>query len=345
MGSTVSPLLSFITAGHTGVTLFFVLSAFLLSRPFLEEKQSGRRVQLPNFYRRRALRIMPLYATAVVVSVLLCFDNPGILLDGLSSLFFVNAFTGASQSLMPYSAVWWSLATEIQFYLVLPMLGLCLRSRTGRWVGAAALVAWAIAYGVMVADPSLTSWTMRVNLSLSLLGRVPAFLFGIAASWLVSRHGERLRTIAQNSPWLRNGGSDLILFAVLFALGLLLREVTLRGFFPSELNWPLWHLAESGLWGAVIILVLLLPLRIKPLISNRPLATLGLLSYSLYLIHQPLLQYVIWTLQGNGFALHIDLMLRLATFIAAFLLCITLSAMTYRFIERPFLVRKARIDR
>jgi peptidoglycan/LPS O-acetylase OafA/YrhL len=338
-------LLSFITAGHTDVTLFFVLSAFLLSRPFLEEGRSGRRVQLPNFYRRRALRIMPLYATAVVVSVLLCFDKPGIMLDGLSSLFFLNAFTGAGQSLMPYSAVWWSLATEIQFYLVLPVLGLCLRSRIGRWVGTVALVAWAIAYGVVVADPSLTSLGMRHDLSFSILGRVPAFLAGIAASWLVSRHGERLRTTAQNSVWLRNGGSDLILLAVLFALGLLLQEVTLRGFFPSEIYWPLWHLAESGLWGAVITLVLLSPLRTRPLISNRPLAILGLLSYSLYLIHQPLLQFVIWPLQRHGFSLHTDPILRFATFIAAFLLCITLSAMTYRLIERPFLVRKARIDR
>jgi hypothetical protein len=60
-GDEVSPLWAFIRAGHTGVSLFFVLSGFLLSRPFLVEGLGGPRVDVRSYYRRRALRILPIY--------------------------------------------------------------------------------------------------------------------------------------------------------------------------------------------------------------------------------------------------------------------------------------------
>jgi len=47
---------AFVTAGHTGVSLFFVLSAFLLSLPFLKEAAGGRHLSRSEFYERRALR-------------------------------------------------------------------------------------------------------------------------------------------------------------------------------------------------------------------------------------------------------------------------------------------------
>src|SRR4029453_9298894 len=53
--------LALIGAGHTGVGLFFVLSAFLLSLPFLRESAGGTKVSRWRFYQRRALRILPLY--------------------------------------------------------------------------------------------------------------------------------------------------------------------------------------------------------------------------------------------------------------------------------------------
>lgn len=193
IGTVVSPALAFITAGHTGVTLFFVLSAFLLARPFLEEGRGGRHVERRSFFRRRVLRIMPLYATAVVVAIGLSYDNPGAVTDGLWALFFLNSFTGSVTSLIPYSAVWWSLATEIQFYFVLPLLGLSLRTRTGRIIGVAVLLAWATAYTLLATDPSLLSNVARFRLGLSLGGRAPAFLMGIAAAWLTLRHGDPLR--------------------------------------------------------------------------------------------------------------------------------------------------------
>ena len=345
VGTTVSPALAFVTAGHTGVTLFFVLSAFLLARPFLEEGQGGRSVDRISFFRRRVLRIMPLYSVAVLIAVLLSLDNPLALVDGVRALFFLNWFSGTAKGLMPYSAVWWSLTTEVQFYLVLPLLGLCLRTQMGRMIGIGVLVCWAIAYAVVATDPSLLSTGTRFRLNLALPGRAPAFICGIAAAWLVLRHGERLRAASAKITWLRKGGSDLLLLATLFVLGLLLQRVTARGFIPSEIAIPAWHAAESLLWTTVVLLVVLAPLRVRAVISNRMMAIIGTLSYSLYLIHAPILFLGLGPLVRRGIPLDHDLILRSIAFAAAFALCISLSALTYWVIERPFLVRKARIDR
>jgi len=70
---------------------------------------------------------------------------------------------------------------------------------------------------------------------------------------------------------------------------------------------------------------------------------LGLISYSLYLIHEPILFFGLGPLVGGGIPIDIDLTLRILAFLAAFALCITMSTVTYRLIERPFLVRKARV--
>jgi len=345
IGTTVSPLLAFMTAGHTGVTLFFILSAFLLCRPFLEEGRGGKVVERTSFFRRRVLRIMPLYATAVLVAVVLSRKNPNALIDGLGSLFFFNSITGTAGSLMPYSAVWWSLATEIQFYLLLPLLGFFLRGKIGRVVGLVALLSWAAATLILALNHGLVSNALHFRLSLSLFGRMPAFLAGIAAAWLVSRYGEQIRSSARNVAWFRNGGADLLLLVVLFGLGLVLQQVTYRGFIQTEVLVPASILYESLLWTAVLLLVLLAPLRVGRWITNRVFTTLGLLSYSLYLIHEPVLFYSLIRVVNRGIPVAEDLGLRTLVFAIAFLACVTFSALTYRFIERPFLVRKARIDR
>ena len=345
IGTLVSPLLAFITAGHTGVTLFFVLSAFLLARPFLEEGRGGRRVERKSFFHRRVLRIMPLYAAAILAAVLLSYEKPNAVFEGLWALFFLNSFTGAVTSLSPYSSVWWSLATEVQFYLALPLFGLALRTRTGRLLALAIVVAWAMAYAIVATDVGLLSNVTRFRLSLSIAGRAPAFLAGIAAAWIAMRHGEQIRRAMHESAWLRNGGSDVALFGVLFTLGLLLQKVTARGFIPAEITMPAWHVAESLLWTTVLLLVVLAPLRTRRLISNRVMGFLGLISYSIYLVHEPILYRGLGPFVWRGVPLDVDLPLRVLAFLAAFAVCVAISCLTYRFIERPFLVRKAKIER
>jgi peptidoglycan/LPS O-acetylase OafA/YrhL len=188
--------------------------------------------------------------------------------------------------------------------------------------------------------PSLAA---QYSLMLSLVGRAPVFLCGVAAAWLWVWYGNRLREEAARAAWLRRGGADATLLGLLFVLGLLLVRAEQLGFFIAEAKWPAWHVYEGLLWAGVVLAVMLLPLRCRPLLARGPLVWLGTISYSVYIWHYPILHGLLrplwtesggpgWTLRGSGFAL------------LGFAATAAVSTLSYRFVERPFLVRKARIE-
>jgi peptidoglycan/LPS O-acetylase OafA/YrhL len=341
----VGPALAFVRAGHSGVDLFFVLSGFLLSLPFLRQAAGGNAVSVRRYFGRRALRILPLYYVAVVAATVLSARVPTDLWRGFPYLFFLNGFPGLTTHLPPYSNVWWSLATEAQFYLLLPLLPFALASRRGRVCGAIILATWGAAYAAFLTR-RIGADTIQgeIALGISLFGRAPAFLSGIGAAWLFLHCGV-LRTRFSGSAVLRNGGADAALLAVLTGLAYLLRWVTFLG--PQdELNPPYhaWHAAAALLWAMILLLLLVAPLRIKALFSNPVLNRFGVLSYSMYIWHVPLFVYGLRVLLRIW---NFDFGWNAATVGVAALLCVVctgLSEVTYRTIERPFLVRKQRLQ-
>ena len=342
----VAPALAFVRAGHSGVDLFFVLSAFLLSLPFLRQAAGGTRVSARRYFERRALRILPLYYVAVVAATVLSANVPGELWRGLPYLLFLNAFPGVATHLPPYSNVWWSLATEAQFYLLLPLLPFALASRRGRVWGAAVLVIWAGAYaGFLTRRVGAETIPGEIALGLSVFGRAPVFLSGIAAAWLYLRYGSAVRARLSGLAALRNGGADAVLLIVVVAQAYLLRWVALIG--PQDdMNPPYhaWHIVTALLWATLLLLLLVAPLRLKPFVSKPALSRLGVLSYSMYVWHVPLFMFgvgVLARIRPFPFGWNA------ATAVVAAVLCLLctgLSELTYRVIERPFLVRKQRLQ-
>lgn len=345
LAAPVSPLRAYVLAGHTGVSLFFILSGFLLARPFLREASGGTPVSRPRFFARRALRIMPLYALMVVVATLVCASTVVDLRRGLPFLFFLNSVEGWSTPLPGFSWVWWSLATEAQFYLVLPLLPLVLRSRRGRAVGAALVVAYALAYAAFATGAlRLATLPGQNRLAHSLLGRAPLFACGIAAAAIYDRLGPRLRAWADERGWVRAGGADLALAAVVLALGMLLRAVLPGNYFANEAYAPSWHLVEGPLWATILLLLLLAPLRSKRVFANDVLGHVGRLSYSIYLLHLPVLFFGLaaikrqfgWTPAGWTLA-------SAAVFAVLMAACVGIATLTYDLIERPMLERRRRL--
>ena len=332
----INPALAFIYAGHTGVTLFFVLSAFFLSRPFLEQAAGGPRVSWRNFWKRRALRILPLYYCAVAFACVMLAQRPADLLHGLPYFVFVTS-TSLVTSFKPYSDVWWSLSTEWQFYLVLPLASLCLLSRRGRVLGAVLLLFYAISYALFAAKlVGPRSILTGLDLGFSLFGRAPALLCGVAAAWIWLRHRDSIRAALHGRAWLRRGGADALLLLLLWGLGSLLALTVRETFFDSEAKFHFWHVPEALAWMAVVLWILLAPVHSAALFQNRIFRGLGVLSYSLYLVHLPIL-YAIqipnldllgagrrgWTARAwLGTA-------------AGFALSLAVSVVTYRLIERP----------
>ena len=121
--TAVGLIVSFFFAGFTGVTLFFVISSFLLTIPFYLDPDASR----TRFFKKRLLRILPLYFVIVAVAGLVtkkAISNPTEVIR--SSLFFFDAW-----SLFPFSVPWWSLRTELEFYVLIGLLLPLIHFRTG----------------------------------------------------------------------------------------------------------------------------------------------------------------------------------------------------------------------
>ena len=331
--------------GNTGVDLFFVLSAFLLTLPFVAEADHGRPVALRRYFLRRGLRILPLYWVAVLPVILLTAQNWREIVEVLPLLVLVGAITPPVPRMFPYATVWWSLATEWQFYLLLPLVRWVLRPRVGIWIGLALLSGWASAYCLALRTPSYETDQMTWLFS-SLFGRAPIFVFGIVGAVLYVRHGVRARTWLHSRPVMRNGGADVLLVGTCLLLLVLLYAVCGYDLLVSE-RAPLvvWHVGAGALWALIVALVLVAPLRSRALFCNPLMAWVGTVSYSVYLWHVPITSQalsLVWhRWPGVGHAWDLPTTAIVAMMTAALLVC---SWLSYRLIEQPFLRYKAKLE-
>lgn len=311
--------------GNTGVTLFFVLSGFLLSRPFLDGLRTGREVSIRRFYWARFFRIVPLYYAAVFVAW------------GMTqkvAAFKALLFVPIGFQVFPFSVPWWSLCTEVQFYLLLPWLMWLLRYRLGRWLVAGGLLAWLGAHLYLFHSPG---WLSQLNpWENSLFGRGGAFLVGAAcAMFNLSAWQNRLA----RRPLV----AGALVLACLLALGRLWFWFSLTGERNALQALPMYHNIEALLWGGVMLGLLAFDWRSKVVLVNPLLDHFGRISYSLYLIHVPVQFYCLYPLRAAG--------LEFETHTSAYLLRIGFSLLaswglawlSYRLVETPFLRLKSHL--
>ena len=189
--------LTWAQGGLLGVTIFFVLSGYLITRLLLNEVAKTGRIDLKSFWIRRIRRLVPAVVTVVVVTCALCTIFNHVMLtkmrpDILPSLLFFNNWWQIAQNVSYFNALgdpsplthFWSFAIEEQFYLVWPPLLLAMVSmhmskpNTRRMVLGLAAVS-AIAMMVLynpAADPSRVYYGTDTRLFSLLLGAWMAFI-------------------------------------------------------------------------------------------------------------------------------------------------------------------------
>ena len=119
--------------GAMGVSLFFALSGFLITRRLMDED----RIDLADFFQRRAFRILPPIAVYLSALAVLGLYLRVIPVDGaqlLASLFFYRNYLNAQAGHGWYTGHFWSLAVEEHFYLIWPVLLSIAGFRRARWV-------------------------------------------------------------------------------------------------------------------------------------------------------------------------------------------------------------------
>jgi peptidoglycan/LPS O-acetylase OafA/YrhL len=301
-------------AGELGVTIFFVLSGFLITTLLLEERARSGRVSLRRFYWRRALRLLPaLVGLLTVVSVLMWVSGRAdeIAGDVVPTLFYFMNWTtvaGNNPGLLSHA---WSLSIEEQFYLVWPalLLGLLAIGR-GRlsWTVAvlATLTAAAIAVRILV-------WPSPGGYLHAYFGtdtRMDALAIGCLLALAFSRRPIRV--------------PGALMAALVVTLPLILWTTNDRSM--AEIGVLATALAGAGLVAGAATGAG------SWVLGWRPVVYLGVISYGLYLWHRPVMR----AFTDSGFG-------GVPWAVAAmFGLSIGLAVLSRRFIEEPFLQLKDR---
>ncbi|WP_022885758.1 acyltransferase family protein [Glaciibacter superstes] len=319
---------SVLSGGYVGVDAFFVISGFLITTHLLESLARDSRINFGEFYAKRARRILPasLFVAAATIVAALIWVPPlqmrAVVRDAIATAFYVPNMLFASNG-TDYLAEttpsvfqhYWSLGVEEQFYIFWPLLiwlGYLLVRRSERrlqWVVATMVVASFVLCLILtqVLQPwaffslPTRAWELGV-------GGLVAFLLRAAPAWL-------------KAPWTPAlawaGVAGLLGSAVLFSSGTL---------FPGF----------NALFPVLATAVIIIGGHQRPnaaltrILSVRPMQSLGAISYSLYLVHWPLL-IIPQAAAGESRPLPLWLTLALGA------VSIPVAYLLHRFVEKPFL--------
>jgi len=307
------PLIYF---GWTGVDLFFVLSGYLIGRQLWRELLRRNTIDVPRFLLRRGLRIWPFYFAFLAWTWLRSSTHGAAFLP---DLFFLSNY-------LPNSiAGGWSLSTEEQFYIFLPLLllalNLVIRPRQQYLIVIGLLLALPLIRVLTLHPypPDISQDEVRRLIQLPFHTHADGLLVGVLISWLSVVHPRYLAPL----PPLRN----LVVPASLALAGLALRSLDSRIFAFSGL---------ALIFGGLALFVLRDRSRFARFAGARPFYLISRLSYGMYLNHfpvlslgMPLLVAATRSLPPNaGFFVGYPL---------AVLASMLIAALTFLGIESPFL--------
>jgi peptidoglycan/LPS O-acetylase OafA/YrhL len=288
--------------GGQAVAGFIILSGFVITRLLLLKRES-----YPVFIARRFLRLFPTFALAIGLALLI--QRVGAMPTNLPAgetwaylLSHVTMLFGALPSFWPGSGSAilnpaWSISLEWQFYLIAPLFAMLLRRQLGGFVAVSVICLVAARFiGPMLSDHGFAFGFLPSYLQL--------FWAGIASYLLYD--------------WsLRNEVAGRFAATALLFAALL--------FLPYAPN------SGSIVWLLVFAAIVVSPRIANKWLGGRWVVYLGAISYPLYLLHEPIVWFLLPYLRDVAGGISLALIL----FAATCLIVIPLSALTHRFIEQP----------
>jgi peptidoglycan/LPS O-acetylase OafA/YrhL len=327
--------------GAHGVQLFFVVSALALALGWFARDASGA-LNIGDFYIRRLFRIAPMFYLAMGAYLLLWGTTPRYWAPGgigifeiASTVLCLHAWTPSSiTSVVPGG---WSVGVEVMFYLSLPLLVVRLTSlRRAVPAMLIAAVAAQIIYSqemrALAAAPPEQSYLPAAFFYFWYPNQLPVFLAGMCAALLFRRAAPSAGSVSR-LHWRFHWLPSTIVFASMILLPVL------------EIKRVEEHLIFAVLAAALCVALGRSPNR---LLVNRGTCLVGRVSFSVYLVHFAMLEPTYWTIRRMWptyrpgpddlpfFGLYFCLVLAVT---------LSVSLLTYRSVEAPFMREGARIVR
>ena len=290
---------------HLGVMVFFLISGFLITRLMLSEHEKRGRVSLGLFYARRALRLFPAsYAFILCVSLLWV---AGVIQLRPADIWHAVTYT---VNYLP-SRSWqighlWSLSVEEQFYLIWPCIFVVFKPRKAGWATTATIFAGPVA--------RMAAWMFLRKTPYYELELFPTVADSLATGCLLAMAGGWL----EGKRWylrLFRPGYSLGLLALILLINRNLGCTAVLVFGTSVINVCLAVLIHRSVYSPGDW--------VGQILNWRPVAFVGVLSYSLYLWQQ------LFMVRGSGAWINAFPQNLIATVAAAFA--------SYFLLEKPFL--------
>ena len=303
-----------------GVTLFFVLSGYLITYLLLVEKQKYKQVDLLKFYKRRILRIWPIYYLVIGIVIVLVLTgaltvtDEHVLRNLFLYIFLLSNFTSAD--MIPLGPLW-SIGVEEQFYLFWPLL---LNKSKNIFRSLLAII---VIYLV-------------IKIAFRYLENGPIYSFIYLTTFdCMAIGGIMANLVFQKSPVLKYFFNPFLQVAVwlFFVVSIFFTPVHVSSLFDHEIH---------AVCYAIIIVNVSMNERTLVNLENRLLNFLGKISYGLYVYHM----LIIWTLSrmltrylpampGRAFRY-------ITVYVLVYGLTVFIAYLSYRYFESYFMGWKAK---
>jgi peptidoglycan/LPS O-acetylase OafA/YrhL len=326
-------------SGRLGVTLFFVLSGFLISYLLLKEKEVAGSIAVKKFYGRRILRIWPLY----YLLVLLTF----IVIPGLS-FFAVPKYTAALPANfrysfplyilllpqvalsmfdpVPFAEPLWSIGVEEQFYLLWPVLMKYVKKFL--WLTIIIIIGSVVLKQLVFfiaeanrASASLKYWNYLLNYLY--FTRIECMAVGGVGAWLVFNQRQKILQVIFHRAF------QLLLYAITIFL------------IVTERNKPSYNYLLYAVCFCLIIINVAANRKSVMRLENRLFVFLGNISFSIYMFHELVIKSVMEILVRWRGTVFNDLLSNVILYAASIVLTVLVSSIVYYFFEKPFLRLKS----
>jgi peptidoglycan/LPS O-acetylase OafA/YrhL len=326
-------------SGRMGVTLFFVLSGFLISYLLLAEQKVSGSISVKKFYGRRILRIWPLYYLLVLITFIVLprigfFAVPRYS-EALPLYFrytfplFLLLLPQLALSIfepVPFAEPLWSIGVEEQFYLLWPLLMKYVRRFLALSI---AIILGALALKQIVfflaeanrASPNLKYWNYLLNYLY--FTRIECMAVGGLGAWLVFTQAKRVLNF---------------IFHPLFQLLLYLVTIYLL---VTESFKPVYHYLAYAVCFCLIIINVAANPRSLLRIENRLFIFLGNISFSIYMFHEIVIKTIMQSVVKTWGASFNDAASNLALYALSIAGTLGVSTIAYYGFEKRFLRLKS----